>query len=280
MMHSMTTTVDVEEALRCVGRMNDDAIDLAEAALMLAAFDRPDAPVDNYRDHLRRLAVESIEATRDAQSLEDKFNAVNAVLFERHGYQGDSKSYDDMQNADLMRVIDRRKGLPVALGILYIHVARAQGWRCHGTNFPAHFVVRLERGESVAMIDPFYGGQELDRDALERQLESAMGKGAKIKPEHFSAVSNRAVLIRLQNNIKLRAIQGGDLARAAEILHTMVLIAPDQAAPRCELAALHAHKGEVKAAIRLLEDCVVETANPRARDSAAAYLARLRSRLH
>lgn len=54
MMHSMTTTVDVEEALRCVGRMNDDAIDLAEAALMLAAFDRPDAPVDNYRDHLTR----------------------------------------------------------------------------------------------------------------------------------------------------------------------------------------------------------------------------------
>jgi regulator of sirC expression with transglutaminase-like and TPR domain len=276
----MTTTVDVEEALRCVGRMNDDAIDLAEAALMLAAFDRPDAPVAAYRDHLRRLAVESIEATRDAQSLEDKFDAVNAVLFERHGYQGDSVNYDDMQNANLMRVIDRRKGLPVALGILYIHVARAQGWRCHGTNFPAHFVVRLESDEGVAMIDPFYGGQELDRDALERQLETSIGEGAELKPEHCAAIGNRAVLIRLQNNIKLRAIQGGDLARAAEILHTMVLIAPDQAAPRCELAALHAHKGEVKAAIRLLEDCVVETADPRARDSAAAYLARLRSRLH
>jgi regulator of sirC expression with transglutaminase-like and TPR domain len=130
------------------------------------------------------------------------------------------------------------------------------------------------------MIDPFYGGQELDRDALERQLETSIGEGAELKPEHCAAIGNRAVLIRLQNNIKLRAIQGGDLARAAEILHTMVLIAPDQAAPRCELAALHAHKGEVKAAIRLLEDCVVETADPRARDSAAAYLARLRSRLH
>ncbi len=92
------------------------------------------------------------------------------------------------------------------------------------------------------------------------------------------AVGDRAVLIRLQNNIKLRAIQGGDLARAAEILHTM--IAPDQAGPRCELAALHARQGKVKAAIRLLEDFVVETTDRRARDSAAAYLARLRSRLH
>ncbi len=280
MMHSMTTTVEVEETLRCVGHMNDAAIDLAEAALMLAAFDRPGAPVDAYRDHLGRLAAESTEATCGAQSLEEMVDAVNAVLFERHGYQGDSETYDDMQNANLMRVIDRRKGLPVALGILYIHVARAQGWRCHGTNFPAHFVVRLESDEGVTMIDPFYGGQELDRDALERRFESLMGEGAELKPEHCAAVGNRTVLIRLQNNIKLRAIQGGDLTRAAEILHTMVLIAPDQAVPRCELAALHARQGKVKAAIRLLEDFVVETADPRARDSAAAYLARLRLRLH
>ena len=164
---------------------------------MLAAFDRPDAPIDAYRDHLGRLVVETAEAARGADSLEEKVNSVNAVLFERHGYQGDGETYDDMQNANLMRVIDRRKGLPVALGIVYIHVARAQGWRCDGTNFPAHFVVRLESGEGVIMIDPFHGGQELDRDALERRLESLIGEGAELKPEHCSAVGNRAVLIRL-----------------------------------------------------------------------------------
>ena len=108
----MTTTVEVEEALRRVGREDDSRIDLAEAALMLAAFGRPDAPVDAYRDHVGRLAVETAEAVSGANSLEEKVDALNAVLFERHGYQGDSKTYDDMQNANLMRVIDRRKGLP------------------------------------------------------------------------------------------------------------------------------------------------------------------------
>ena len=276
----MTSTVEVKEALRRVGREDDSRIDLAEAALMLAAFDCPGAPVDTYRDHIGRLAVETAEAVSGANSLEEKVDGVNAVLFERHGYQGDSKTYDDMQNANLMRVIDRRKGLPVALGILYIHVARAQGWQCNGTNFPAHFLVRLETDEAVTMVDPFYGGQVLDRDALERRLESSIGEGAELEPEHCAVVGDRAVLIRLQNNIKLRAIQDGDLERVAEILHTMVLIAPDQAAIRCEVAALHARQGEVKTAIRLLEDFVVETTDRRAGDSAAAYLARLRSRLH
>ena len=276
----MTTTVEIEEALRRVGREDDSKIDLAEAALMLAAFDRPSVPVDTYRDHLGRLSVETAEAVSGTNSLEEKVEAVNAVLFERHGYRGDSKTYDDMQNANLARVIDRRKGLPVALGILYIHVARVQGWRCNGTNFPSHFLVRLETDEAVIMVDPFDGGQVLDRDALGRRLESLMGEGAELEPEHCAVVGNRAVLIRLQNNIKLRAIQDGDLGRAAEILHTMVLIAPDEAEIRCEFAALRARQGEVKAAIRLLEDFVVETADPRSRDSAAAYLARLRSRLH
>ena len=55
MMPGMTSPV--EEALRRVGRMNDDAIDIAEAGLMLAAIDCPDAPLDTYRDHLRRRAL-------------------------------------------------------------------------------------------------------------------------------------------------------------------------------------------------------------------------------
>jgi regulator of sirC expression with transglutaminase-like and TPR domain len=276
----MTTTVEVEEALRRVGREDDSRIDLAEAALMLAAFGRPDASVDPYRDHLGRLAVETAEAGSGANSLEDKVDAVNAVLFEHRGYQGDSKSYDDMQNADLMRVIDRRKGLPVALGILYIHVARAQGWRCDGTNFPAHFLVRLESEDAATMVDPFHGGQELDRDALGRRLESLIGEGTELEPEYCAAVSNRAVLIRLQNNIKLRAMESGDVAHAAEILHTMTLIAPNRAEPRCELAALRIRNGEVKGAIRLLEEFTVETTDRSARDSVLAYLTRLRSRLH
>ena len=50
------------------------------------------------------------------------------IIASAYGYRGDSDTYDDLQNADVARVIERRKGLPVALAILYLHVARAQGW--------------------------------------------------------------------------------------------------------------------------------------------------------
>ena len=53
-----------------------------------------------------------------AGDLAERARALNEIILLKHGYSGDELTYDDLQNANLMRVIDRRKGLPVALGIL------------------------------------------------------------------------------------------------------------------------------------------------------------------
>ena len=69
------------------------------------------------------------------------------VLFRIHGYAGDTETYDDIQTL-ISCVIDRRKGLPVALGILLIHMARAQGWSITGLVPTGHFHPRLTHAEA------------------------------------------------------------------------------------------------------------------------------------
>src|SRR5882724_351310 len=139
-------TDDPQALLRRYGRTDDAAIDLATAALALAALGRPDAALLPYRAHLRTLAVD-VTAAAQSESLDlaARVHTLNTVLFEDYGYAGDSETYNDLRNADLMSVIDRRRGLPIALGILYIHAARAQGWAIEGVNFPGHFLLRLIR---------------------------------------------------------------------------------------------------------------------------------------
>src|SRR3546814_13111588 len=83
--------------------------------------------------------------------------ALRAVVVERHGYVGDSLTYDDLQNANLLRVIDRRKGLPVALGILMLSAAHRLGWNMVGLNFPGHFLLLLDPGGATAIPYPFEG---------------------------------------------------------------------------------------------------------------------------
>ena len=65
-----------------------------------------------------------------------------------------------------MAVIDRRRGLPVALGILYLHAARAGGLEACGLNTPSHFLLRISLKGQHALIDPFNGGALVDRERL------------------------------------------------------------------------------------------------------------------
>src|SRR5882757_2999492 len=108
-----------------LGLAGEGPHDLATAALMLAALDHPDRKLDRFRDHLSELA-ERVRAQADfARDGESAARALSSVLAGHYGYEGERGDYDDPDNADLMAVIDRKRGLPVSLGILYIHAARA-----------------------------------------------------------------------------------------------------------------------------------------------------------
>ena len=61
------------------------------------------------------------------------------------------------------------------------------------------------------------------------------------------------VLIRLQNNIKLRALAADDTSRALQVLESMALIAPDRGELWWETAMLHSRLGNLKRAIATLE---------------------------
>ncbi len=62
---------------------------------------------------------------------------LSRVIAGTFSYQGDRQTYDDLQNANLMRVIDRRKGLPVALAISTSTRRAAGAGRSRASTSPA-----------------------------------------------------------------------------------------------------------------------------------------------
>jgi regulator of sirC expression with transglutaminase-like and TPR domain len=252
-------------------------IDLAEAALLLAALDCPEARLDDYRAHLDTLASDVGAAAEDA---DDPVAALNTVLFDRHGYDGARESYDDLDNVNLIRVIDRRRGLPVSLSILYLHAARARGWSAAGLNFPGHFLVRVGDGAGQVIVDPFHRGRRLSAEQMRALLKKTSGPEAELRAEHYDAASDRAVLLRLQNNVKLRAVQGQDYDRAIRALTAMIHLAPDRFENHCDIAMLHAHRGNVITAIEVLETVIALSPDPTLRQRATGLLTTLRRRLN
>lgn len=276
----MSNNHDFLERLKAVGTAADSDIDLGDTALILAALDRPDDCVEDYRQHMATLANETAAAAKDAVGLEQRIEAIRNVLFVTHGYGGDSDTYDDMQNANLMSVIDRRKGLPVALGILCIHAARSQGWDMVGMNFPSHFLLQLRSADGAAVVDPFNHAEILDDAALQKRLKIMFGRDMALDSEFCRAVSHREILLRLQNNIRLRALQDGKTERALAIIERMVLLAPARGDLRLEFAVLQAKEGNLLSAIRGLEEFIESAAGTEMKEAAAKLLTSLKAKLN
>jgi regulator of sirC expression with transglutaminase-like and TPR domain len=261
-------------SLDAIGAAGMDDVDIALGALLLAQSARPTLDLDPY---LRHLAAISLLAARtlDRESAADADPREVATALGRTfttlGYDGDRDTYDDLKNADLAHVIDRRRGLPVALGILYIHAARSLGASAHGLNFPGHFVVGLGTARGTTVIDPFNGGRLVDADDLERLAP----EGTEITDDRLLATSDRSVLIRLQNNILTRLRARNDARGAADILQTLTRLTPESGLFRYELGVALAQTERPGAARQALLSALALEPGARWRAEAEALAARL-----
>jgi regulator of sirC expression with transglutaminase-like and TPR domain len=252
---------------------------IGEAALALAVLDRAQVGLARYRDHLSAIASEVGVAAAGAETIVERAEALSSVIAGAHGYRGDSLTYDDLQNANLMRVIDRRKGLPVALGILYLYAGRAQGWAIAGLAFPGHFLLRLEGTGAPAILDPFHEGAVKDAAELRALLKSVAGAARELSATDYAAVPDREVLLRLQNNVKLRLLEAGRGEAALAVIESMLAMAPDRAELWREQGTVSASLGNLGAAIRSLEAAMERERDSTRRFATAALLQELKTRL-
>jgi regulator of sirC expression with transglutaminase-like and TPR domain len=266
--------------LRDLAATGSPVLPLGEAALALASFERPRVGLGRYRQHLASLARDVGRHAGGSTDLSARAQALNEIILLKYGYSGDELTYDDLQNANLMRVVDRRKGLPVALGILYLHAARAQGWDSVGLGFPGHFLIRLAEGPERLIIDPFHGGRVCGAADLRDLLKAMAGQEIELSPEHYAPVSDREVLLRLQNNLKSRLLQSGRHERALRVIETMLMLAPDLTELWQEAGLLHARQGNILASMNALQEFVTRAPEGTARHQAAAMLQQLRAKLN
>lgn len=273
---------DARLALDALGSLPDVEIDIAEAALQLARLDAPDADLDGTRRALTVLARDTVALARAMaeDDLPGRVDALTEVIVRAHGFRGDTETYDDPANANLIRVIERRRGLPVALGILWLHCARTAGWDAHGVDFPGHFLVSLGGGGQSCVLDVFGGGNRLEAPGLRKLLKSMEGAKAELRPGLLQPMSTRAVLLRLQQNIKVRRLGIGDLRGALICAEDMLRMAPEHAPLWRESGLLHQRLDEVGAALRCFERFLELVPSGEAATRARTSIDELRTRLN
>lgn len=238
----------MEDAISHLGLLDDDAILLDADALKIAKLDHPDVSLTPYVDELTDLTERLVIEGGAAETAADRASVLARVLGGEYGFSGDVDSYDDPDNADLIRVIDRRRGLPVSLAILYVAAARRLSWDAEALNTPGHVLVRIGSPVQPVLIDPFRNGAVVTLSDLTRLLRRALGPDVTPTSEHLSAMDNRSVLVRLLINQASRAEAGREVDRALQVYRRITTIAPSYGHGWWERARLELLRGDRGAA--------------------------------
>ncbi|MCH8923894.1 MAG: trypsin-like peptidase domain-containing protein [Planctomycetes bacterium] len=217
-------------------------VDLLRAALLVARHDNDEVDVEAYLKEVDRMAGEIRDGLKEGASEQERLAAMNQYLFEENGFHGSHTDYYNKANSYLNEVIDDREGLPIALSVLYMELARRLDLKVVGVGLPGHFVVKFVPAKGDAqLIDPFEGGKTLSRvDAAARVL-AALGRP--FAESDLDVAGNKAIVLRMFNNLIGVAQDGQHHEAVLGYLNTMIAIDPASGRQRIMRAITHLQRG-------------------------------------
>ncbi|MBI3970694.1 MAG: hypothetical protein HY332_05345 [Chloroflexi bacterium] len=191
-----------------LARRPDREIDLAEAALLIAAEEYPGLDVGVYLSRLDalaqrvrgRLAAKSVEP-ESPEADEASLAALSEVLFDEEGFRGaEPDDFYSPRHSFVNEVIEHKRGLPITLSVIYCEVARRAGLHAVGINLPGRFIVQFRGKHLSVYVNPFDRGTRLpdERDAL---AERVFGQRVELSPDHLRPASRKQILARMLGNL-------------------------------------------------------------------------------
>ncbi len=183
---------------------------LFRAAFAIAQHERPTANV-GQAEHVLASLSDVVRRRVHSSNTQARLAHLHDVLFEVVGLRGNVEDYYDPANSYLPDVLRTRRGLPIALVLIYKYVAEGVGLKVHGINASGHFLAAVEaidagrpiaEGCSWMYVDPFYGGALLDEHDIGRRVVETTGREMLSTSAWRSPATGRQWLARMLTNLQ------------------------------------------------------------------------------
>ncbi len=160
---------DVTESLKLW--VENGGRDLITGILLLNKHHYPELNIGHVKSRIEDIVIAIKSNWNDNLSDRQKVVAINRALFAHFNFQGDNDDYYSPANSIMSSVLERRKGNPLMLSVLYIEIARQLGVNIIGINLPRHFVVALKSNNEIQFyISPFNNGTVMTLNDLKDYL--------------------------------------------------------------------------------------------------------------
>lgn len=268
--------IAVRERFAALASRPSDAIDLAEAALLIAA-ETSEVDVGAYLSQLDDLASAFEENFDPSTSLDISVSSLSDYIHVHEGFAGNFKNYHDPENSYLNRVIDTRRGIPISLALIHIALGQRLNLPVGGINFPGHFLVRYGGPDKHLVVDPF-SGRMLSESDCANLLRQISGNRLKLEPGHIEFAPNKDILLRMLDNLKQIFWREKSWASGRACIERQLLLRPQQNEYLIQLGAIYEMQGQPQQAQSIYTDVLQSCEDEQLRSVASKRLLSLTPR--
>ena len=213
-----------------IAAREEEDIDLAEAALAIAAEEYRDLNIPHYLARIEEMAATLKQRLRRDITTTDTIIALNHYLFDELGFTGNAADYYDPRNSYLNEVLDRRLGIPITLSIVYVEIGQRVGLALRGVSFPGHFLVKCAVRNGTIVLDPYVRGASLGMDDLRQRIGAVRGEALQASDDDLrrmlAAAGKKDILARVLRNLKGIYRQKRELERALSASMRIIALDP------------------------------------------------------
>lgn len=165
------------------------------------------------------------------------------VLFEQHGFAGNTEDYYNVRNNFIPAVLEAKRGLPITLSLIYKNIATRLGIRSYGVNLPGHFLVGVVVDGATMLVDPYSRGRSISPDEAHDRLRQIFGDEVEWGEELLRPASTRLWLTRMLQNLLNAYGAKEQYLEVAAMLEMEMLLWPDESRLQRDLALVLARCG-------------------------------------
>jgi hypothetical protein len=135
--------------------------DLLDGLFIIARFRYPDLDKQSIINEIDRIRLDIwLEMRYDFTAFE-KIKVINHILYNVHGFKGNTDQYHDPSNSFINSVLESKRGNPIMLAVIYMLVAQRLNMPIYGVNLPQHFVLGYKEMNLAAGNEPFNSVNQL-----------------------------------------------------------------------------------------------------------------------
>lgn len=215
----------------------NNSFNLISGVIHIARFQYPDLDESKIYQHLNQLQREIWLEINDNLTAFEKINIINRVLFDTHGFGGNTANFHAPQNSFINIVLESKKGNPLLLSVIYAYITRQLDLPVYGVNLPEHFIlaymnhsfngeINNATAEDVMFyINPFSKGAIFDKKEIDNFL-----KKLKLEEQtsYYVPCTNLDILKRLLNNLTYAYEKLGHEEKIEQVKRMMITIAGEK----------------------------------------------------